>query len=608
MMWKQMRRSAIKIEGERSSSMEISKGRLSILGMFFVASFALLGLRAADLGIVQGEAVGFEVAGLSSVSGKKELRRGNIYDRNGMLLATTIKSASLFADPALIIGPEKVASGLVKMFPDLQYKEVLKALTAKGRYSEIRRSLTPAQQKQVLTLGQPGLGFSQRDKRIYPLGNGAAHIIGFTDLDGNGLAGVERNFDKILAAGEDVKISLDMRLQHAVKRETQKAIDDFTALAGAAVVMDAKSGEILAGVSLPDFNLNIANEVAGKPQANKEYLFNRLTLGVYELGSMFKIFSTAAFFETHHDGLEQAFDVRKPIKIGRFMINDFKGKNRTLSVPEVFIYSSNIGTANMGRMVGGEYLQGFYKDLGLLDPMAFDIKEVGRPKSPASPWKEVSILTASYGHGLSTTPLQMAAGVASVINGGFKVNPTLVLQDERKDKNLLRVVSGETSEKMRKLLRLVVTQGTGSKAEVSGFSVGGKTGTAEKIVNGRYEHKKLISSFVSAFPMNDPQYIVMVMVDEPKPNKQSHGYATAGWVAAPAVGRIVASMASIMGMPADGYDPAQDISLDFLPYIKESYDGKKVVAQNAPIVQKPVTEKKEPAGLMDQKGVQRVSY
>jgi cell division protein FtsI (penicillin-binding protein 3) len=614
-MWKHIRRNAIQIEGEHSSSLDLCRGRLSFLSMFFVIVFMIIGVRAIDLGVVQGDLMRLDPqmrldlamaekdrAGDSAV---QHVRRGNIYDRNGVLMATTIKTASLYADPALILEPEKVAAGLVKIFPDIKGDKILAGMKKDGRFVWIKRNISPAQQERVLTLGEPGLSFEYEDRRIYPLGDVATHLLGFTDMDGNGLSGIERGYDAVLRGGKDVKLTLDVRVQHAVKRETAKAIADFEGVAGTGVVMDARTGEVLAGVSLPDFNLNEASEIAKDQLGNQDKIFNRLTLGVYELGSMFKIFSTAAFLETQENGLSKAFDVRTPIKIGRFSISDYKGKNRVLSVPEVFIFSSNIGTANMGRMVGGTALYGLYKDLGLLDAMKFEIKEVGKPLLPAVPWKEVSVLTASYGHGVSTTPLQMCSAVATVVNGGFHASPKLVLDEDgaKAGGSELRILSAETSENMRKMLRLVVTQGTGSKADVAGYAVGGKTGTAEKIVNGRYEHKKLISSFVGAFPMDDPRYVVMVMVDEPKGNKKSHGYATAGWVAAPAVGQIVNAMASVMGLPADTYDPAQDIALDMMPYVQESYSGVKNASAVKPVVEAPIVE--APKLQMEAK---RVSY
>jgi len=560
------RQNAIKLEGEQSSSLDLARSRLMLLGMGFACVYIIIAMRTIDLGVIQGSP---RVQGVIAQNNNNikpaEALRGNIYDRNGILLATTIKTASLFVDPALIIEPEKVAKALHKIFPDLSVKQVMAEMHEKKRFAWVRRNITPAQQQKILELGEPGLAFEYENRRIYPQGKLAAHLIGFTDRDGLGLAGIERSYEKTLANGEDVTLSLDMRLQHVAKREVQKAIDDFTAKGGVGLIMDVKTGELLAGASLPDFDLNAYSA------STDDQRFSRMTLGVYELGSMFKIFSTAALFEKEQAQMSDTFDATQPIKIGRFRISDYHAQKRWMTVPEVFMHSSNIGTAKMGQKVGSKRLHDFYADLGLLEKLKFDISELGAPLVPSAPWSLVSTLTISYGHGVSTSPLQMAAAVSGIVNGGLMVRPTLLKQDPKEDPIFVRVVSEETSMSMRKLMRLVVTQGTGKNADVPGYEIGGKTGTAEKSVNGRYERKKLISSFVGAFPMNDPRYVVMVMVDEPVGNKKSYGYATAGWVAAPAVGRVVMSMASILGIPADHYDAAQDISLDLLPYVQGAH-------------------------------------
>ncbi len=567
MMWKHSRYNAINIDGERRAAIGMAQSRLSILAVCFILAYLLVMLRLVDLTIVQGEV---RLAKVEKTQDIEEIaaRRGDIYDRSGFLLATTLKTPSLFVDPSLVINADALLAGLAEVIPDLNKDKVGRTLRAKNRFGWVARNITPEQQQEILNIGDPSLGFEYEYKRVYPQGELFAHLLGYTDRDGLGLAGIERSYDDVLGSGKDVHLTLDLRLQHAVKRELSTAMKNFTAIAGAGIILDAHTGEVLAGVSLPDFNLNNASK------ASKNQMFNRLTLGVYELGSMFKIFSTAAMFDLHNVKMGKSFDARKPLRVGRFTINDYHAEKRILTVPEVFMHSSNIGSALMGQMIGGQALRKFYSDLGLLDPMSFDIREIGKPLVP-SIWRKSTTLTASYGHGLATTPLQMSAAVASIVNGGILVSPKLVKSDIKSE---VRVISEETSDKMRKLLRLVVTKGTGKNADVKGFALGGKTGTAEKSVNGRYDRKKLISSFVGAFPMDDPKYVLMVMVDEPKPNKNSYGYATAGWVAAPATARIVTSMASVLGMAADKYDPAKDISLELLPYLHDEKGGKKLVS------------------------------
>ncbi len=578
-MWRPSQRRSIVIEGERRISASIAQSRLSILGVCFVTAFLFMALRLLDLSIVQTHILtgDDEIAGSESVVVKQiAVRRGDVYDRNGFLIATTIKAPSLYVDPSMVLDAKDLSKKLEAILPDICPKKAMKAMGAKNRFGWLAHEITPAQQQKVLEIGDPSLGFKYQYRRVYPQEELFAHMLGHTDRDGLGLSGIERSFDDVLAKGEDVTLSLDLRLQHAVKREVQSAIDEYSANAGVGIVLDIHSGEVLAGVSLPDFDLNDA----GKASPSEE--FNRMTLGVYELGSMFKIFSTAALLEIKKVGMDYTFDARKPLKVGWYKIDDYHAQKRILTVPEVFMFSSNIGSALMGKTVGGKALQAFYKDLGLLDALDFDIKEVGRPMTPKSPWREDSTMTASYGHGLSTSPLQMSAAVASIVNGGIAVQPTLLIEDEQKRrmKSEVRVISEEVSQDMRRLMRLVVTQGTGKNADVPGISIGGKTGTAEKIVNGRYSRDKLISSFVSAFPIDDPRYVVMVMVDEPHGTKKSFGYATAGWVAAPTVARIAQSMVSILGLSADQYDPTRDISLDLLPYIHDKKRKGKQIASN----------------------------
>lgn len=550
MLSMRMRRNALKLEGEKSTALDLARGRLVLMSGCFILVYIVFAVRAFDLAVIQGRVIApSETAGQVAVSEPKEddlpkIRRADILDRNGALLATTLKTASLYADSLLIADPKVAAEKLTAIFPDLSYGDVLQKLQSGKRFVWVKRNVTPDQQYQVLEIGEPGLEFKESYKRFYPQGHLTAHLLGYGNVDAQGLSGVERSFNNYLNGGRDLRLTIDVRLQHALRREALRVMTEFEAHAAAGVIMDVTTGEILAGVSLPDFNPH-------DPGAAKdEAIFNRLTLGAYELGSVFKIFSTAAFFERHDVPMSTTFDASEPIKIGRFTINDYHAEDRVLSVPEVFMYSSNIGSALMGQAVGTEHLKGFYKDLGLLDTLDFEVREVAKPMVP-NPWREVNTITASYGHGLATTPLQMISGVSSIVNGGYLVSPTLVMHEETDapKQEDIRVVSAKTAQRMRQLLRLVVTDGTGSNAEVLGYRVGGKTGTAEKIVNGKYDKKKKISSFVGVFPMDAPRYAVFIMVDEPKGQKRTYGYATGGWVAAPAVSRTIASMASILGIP-----------------------------------------------------------
>lgn len=581
-MWKQVRRHSIRIEGERSALLDMSCSRLMILGGLYVIAFALILVRAFDVSVIQGDLTRWQLFQNEMAASKriesqvqKQVRRGDIYDRNGVLLATSLKTPSLFVDPYLVRDAHDLSKRLVKIFPDLDLKETEKLLSKDTRFEWLKRPITSHQQEQVLELGEPALNFQDEYVRFYPQGNLLAHMVGYSDRDGLGLSGAERGLNEILESGQDVNLTLDTRIQHIVKRELQTSIADFTAIGGVGVVLDAKTGDIIAGVSLPDFDLNLQ----GKAVADQK--FSRLTLGTYELGSVFKIFSTAAFLDKTNSDMGKTFDARTPIKVGRFRVTDYHAQKRILSLPEMFMHSSNIATAKMAIETGGDDLQKFYRDLGLFTQMDFGVKEVGNPQLP-KPWRDGTTITASYGHGIATTPMQAAAAVATLINGGTLIRPQLVKQDIKTSREVVRVVSEVTSEKMRKLLRLVVTKGTGKSAEAEGYAVGGKTGTAEKSINGRYVENKLISSFIGAFPIDDPKYIVMVMVDEPVGNKKSYGYATAGWVAAPAVSRIITAMTAVLGLPAQEIAPEEDLSYDLLPYVYDpkakKSEGKKLVS------------------------------
>jgi len=544
---RRIRQNPSHLKGEKSTALDLAHGRLVLMSGVFIIVYLLLALRALDLSVIQAQKIDPELQISDRITSApeepKNTMRADIIDRNGVMLATTLKTVSMFADTRFISDPTASAKALNKIFPDTSYGEFLQKLQSGKSFVWLKRNLTPDEQKRVLKIGEPGLAFEQSARRYYPQEGLAGHLLGYTSVDNSGLYGVERSFDGYLAEGDKpLRLSIDVRFQHALRREIQKSVDEFKAIGAAGVIMDVKTGEVLAGVSLPDFNPHDMNKVS------KDQSFSRLTQGAYELGSVFKIFSTAAFLEKRGLPMSTTFDAREPIKKGRFTINDFHAQKRVLTVPEVFMHSSNIGTAMMAESIGGDALQKFYKDLGVLTPMEFEIKEVARPQVP-SPWREISTLTASYGHGVTTTPLQLASGVSSVVNGGYLVKPRLVLSDEPQDSADIRVLSEEVSHKMRQLLRIVVSEGTGSKAAVKGYRVGGKTGTAEKIVNGRYDDDKKISSFVGVFPADAPKYAVYIMVDEPKGHKGTWGYATGGWVAAPAVSRTIASIAAIEGIP-----------------------------------------------------------
>lgn len=549
------------IRGERSSIFDLARGRLSFLGTAFIVLYIIVIARVIDLSVVQGTLLQIKEAQATETEEIAENLRSNIYDRNGVLLATTLKTKSLFVDSSIIEDPQVILAQLNQVIPNLPQKKTLEALSSGNRFEWIARDLTPEQQSKIMMIGEPALGFQNAERRVYPQGHLAAHLIGYTDIDGKGLSGLERSFNDQLSAGQKaLHTSLDIRLQHAMNKELATTMEEFKAASASGIIMNAKTGEILAGGSLPYYDLNKAGS------ADDEARFNRMTLGVYELGSIFKIFSTAALLN-EGAGLSREFDARKPLKAGRFSIRDYHAEKRIMNVPEVFMHSSNIGSALMGQQLGNEMLQKYYRHLGLLDKPGFCIQEIGSPLKP-SPWRDINTLTASYGHGIAVSPLQLAAAVATSVGDGTRVTPHLI-SSTQKNKTHIRVFNEDTTFKMRRLLRLNALEGTGKKALVAGYEVGGKTGTADKPKpSGGYYDDKKISSFVSVFPSEDPEYVVLVVVDDPVGHKGTYGYATGGWVAAPAAGRIVEHMVRILGIKPYAEEENSEFVEPLLKYIE----------------------------------------
>jgi cell division protein FtsI (penicillin-binding protein 3) len=542
-------RTNIEFTGQKRSALDMARGRLVLLSLFFILAYIFVAVRVVDLTIIKGELKkGEETVSYLEAEPVEEkvIRRADILDRNGVILARSLKTASLYADPLLISDPKTVAQDLVKVFPEMTFGEVLQKLQSDKRFVWIKRNMTPDDQHKILYLGHPGLSFKEEQRRIYPQGSLASHVIGYTNVDDHGIAGLEAGFDKLLLEGDEPLLTtIDVRVQHALRREVGTAMKKFSGVAGTGVVMDVNSGEILGAVSLPDFDPHTVTE------KNKKSLFNNLTLGVYEPGSTFKIFTTAAAIENAGATMGSTYDARESLHIGRFRISDYHAQKRIMTLPEVFMHSSNIGSIKMAQAVGTDQFKNFLKDLGLFRKPDLEIPEVGSPLIPAK-WSEIDTMTASFGHGIAVSPLQLVTAASSIMNGGILVKPTLILDksqnSSKSGKNTLRVVSEKTAHRMRQLMRLVVTGGTGSKAEVAGYNVGGKTGTADKNSGKGYDGTKRRSSFMGFFPSEAPKYAIYIMIDEPKGTKESYGYATAGWVAAPAVGRVIESIVSIEGM------------------------------------------------------------
>ena len=545
----------VRLEGVSKQALEIGRLRLIVAGMCFLLAFAVVGGRMVELAFIGDPELARRVRGRVSA---QLAERADVVDRNGVVLATSLPTSSLFAHPNDIDDKPRAARSLAVAVPGLRETDVLEKLESGRRFVWLRRNLTPDEKYAVNRLGVPGFEFQDGERRVYPHGRLAAHILGFTDVDGRGLSGVEGFFDAGLRNRVDpLALSIDIRVQNVLREELGKAMLEFHAIGAAGLIMDVNTGEVLGLVSLPDFD---PNHPAATP---KEWRFNRATHGVYEMGSTFKLFTAAMALDTGTVGLDDGYDASEPIRVAGFTIHDFHGRKRWLSIPEILVYSSNIGAAKMAMDVGTELQKTYLDRLGLLRAARVELKEVGGPLSPKI-WRPINTMTISYGHGIAVSPLQVTTAVSSVVNGGWWT-PATILRRGDLGAPRARVFRAKTSEQMRKLMRLVVREGSGRRARAKGYLVGGKTGTANKQVDGRYSSKARISSFVGAFPIDNPRYVVFALLDEPKGNKETWNYAGGGWVAAPVVGGVVARVGPLMGLKPLGEDRIEAFERDVLP-------------------------------------------
>ncbi len=468
------------------------------------------------------------------------VKRADITDRNGIMIATSLPTVNLVADPKFIIEPEKTAQKLADILPNENYKTLYKKLTKKSRFVYIKRNISPNQQYQINYIGNPGLTYEKGERRVYPQNNLFSHILGMTNLDNIGISGLEKQLNKELTkSSNSIELSLDTRIQDSIRIILSDAIKEFSALGANAILMNINTGEIISTVSLPDYDPNTPYNAK---LAN--HYFNRNTSGVYEIGSVFKVFNTALALDSGKIRVSDSFDASKPLKLKRHTIKDYRGENRPLTVPEILVYSSNIGSAKMAMKVGADAQKDFMETLGFFEKVPFNIPELGSPLTPRT-WRESTTATISYGYGLAVTPLHAITAFSAMVNGGLYHKPTIVKQKENIG---FRVVKEKTSTMMRDLLRLVITDGSGKKANIAGYDVGGKTGTAEKLTNGRYVDRKVRTTFVSAFPIYAPKYALLVMMDEPKGTKETWNFNTSGWNAVPTGGKIIQTIAPLLNL------------------------------------------------------------
>jgi cell division protein FtsI (penicillin-binding protein 3) len=541
-----------------------STGRLALAGVVFAAIFAVIAGRLALIALVPDSAAGFG----KSAGGEIAAARPDILDRNGEVMAADVKVVSVFADPRKVVDKDEAVELLTAVLPDLGARELRQKLGQRRGFVWIKREITPKQQAEVHRLGIPGVGFLPENKRAYPNGVAGAHVIGFANIDNAGIAGIEKYIDGqglkdlngagFAVSSEDLKpvrLSLDLRVQHALRDELVKAQAKFRAKASAGAIMDVNTGEVIGLVSLPDFDPNNPVDALEKDR------INRINVGVFEMGSTFKALTTAMALDSGRFNIHSTLDARGALHYGRFKIGDYHAKNRVMTVPEVFIYSSNIGTAKMGLGVGVEGHKAFLRKAGQLDRLVTELPENALPIVPGR-WGELNTITIAFGHGIAVAPLQALMAVGALVNGGMMIKPTFLKRSEEEARaGAVRIIKPETSEAMRYVMRLNATKGSASSAAIAGFFVGGKTGTAEKVVNGRYSKTKNLTTFTAVYPMDKPKYVFLTILDEPAGLPETHGFSTSGWNAAPTTGNIIERVAPLLSVPPRFEPPANAFPL-----------------------------------------------
>ncbi len=527
------------------------QNRIRLLGLTYVAFFCIIGAQLVRLTVLKPE----EGDATRIAREVDHVPRPDIVDRNGVVLATDVSVASLFADPRKIIDMEEAVELISTTLPDIDAADLRKKLTAPGRaFVWIKRQVSPEERDAVYNLGIPGVAYVNERKRVYPQGRLAAHTVGYVDVDTRGIAGIEKYLDNegaiytasLAEPGRPVsapaQLAMDVQVQHVVVDEVAKAITKFKAISGGGIVMDIHSGEIIALVSLPDFNPNAESKNFGQDQQN------HMLSGVYELGSVIKAVTFAMAFDYGVITMNSKYDARFPLVIGSARISDFHAQHRVLSVPEIFTNSSNIGTAKIALDVGVDRHRAFLEKVGLFDRLLTEVPESAKPLLPKH-WGKLASATASFGHGFAVQPLQGLSVVTAILNDGNMVPPTFMMRSkEEADVLAKQIVKPDVSKNMQTLFRMNAVEGTATKADVPGYRVGGKTGTAEKVIHGRYSKDKRLASFIGAFPMDNPRYAILVMLDEPKATPETYGFATAGWNAVPTAANIIARIAPILGV------------------------------------------------------------
>jgi len=527
-----------------------ARARVGFAMLAFMTIYAVIGGRLILFGMGADSHGARRAAAQDAIA----TARPDIVDRNGEILATDVKVPSLFGEPRRIIDKDEAIELLTATLPDLDTAEVRDRLSSKKGFVWLKREITPQQQLEIHRLGVPGIGFLRENKRVYPTGAEVAHLIGLVNIDNQGIAGMEKWLDTngladLHRAGfatdrlqRPVELSVDLRVEHALRDELLKAKEKFKAKAASGLVSNVRTGEIVAMVSVPDFDPNNPKE------AHDPDRINRLTTGVYELGSTFKAFTLAMALDSGKADLNSMWDARGPLHYGKFTIHDDEPKGRFLNMREVFTFSSNVGAARIALSQGVEAHKAFLRKMGQMDRLRTELPESASPILPKR-WSELNTVTIAFGHGIAVAPLQAVMGIDALVNGGYLIPPTFLKRSEAEAMVLAkRVIKPETSEKMRFLMRLNAEIGTAKRADVKGYYIGGKTGTAEKVINGHYAKRRVLTAFTAILPADNPQYQLLIMLDEPQPLKETSGFITSGWNAVPTGGNVIARIGPLLGI------------------------------------------------------------
>ena len=525
------------LDKKTASALKTGRKRMMLLAYFFLFAFIVVGARLFQQTILNHAQSAYEVQNKQAFF---PIARADILDRNGRLLATGVPVSNLQLEGPISVPAETLANQLAQIFPNTSANYFLGKIKRHKSITTLRRNLTPAEKMAVNRLGYPQLNFTDAERRFYPQGHLFAHLIGYTNVDNEGIAGMELALNKtLLNASAPVYLSVDLRVQAKVYQILAEGMKDFKAESAGAIVMDVKTGEILAFVSLPDFDLNNIQV------APSQLPPNILSASTYELGSVMKIINASMGLELGAVKPNDFFDTT-PFKIGRRMVNEYHPEGRPLNVPEVLIYSSNVGSAKIALKVGADAQKKYMERLNLLSPLKCELPEKASPQKPFQ-WGEIETATIGYGYGLALSPLHMISAFSALMNGGIYHQPTFLKQNQKQDVEW-RVVSEKTSRQMRHMMRAVADIGSGKKANINGYLVGGKTGTAQIIENGKYAKGKTRTSFIGAFPMDDPQLAVYVFYIHPRAKEGDWGFYDAGWNACPTAGKIIKQIAPLLGI------------------------------------------------------------